>query len=78
MGSLLSEPSCSRPTPGSVPTPTTQHPDKTLWSLLYRKMWILIETESDIQMLMARDLCHPYIPSTTVLGDRERESVCVC
>ena len=50
MGSLLSEPSCSRPTPGSVPTPTTQHPDKTLWSLLYREMWILIETESDIEI----------------------------
>ena len=36
-------------------------------------MWIFIETESDIQIFqesMARDLRHPYIPSTTVLGDR--------
>ena len=34
-------------------------------------MWILIETESDIECMesMARDLRHPYIPSTTVLGD---------
>ena len=41
-------------------------------------MWILIETESDIEIfkymesmaqVMARDLRHPYIPSTTVLGD---------
>ena len=31
-------------------------------------MWILIETESVLES-MARDLRHPHIPGTTVLGD---------
>ena len=31
-------------------------------------MWILIETGMES---MARDMRHPYIPSTTVLGDHQ-------